>query len=71
MIISVDTGDYVYLKNPLINDGLRMSVEDTRINDENEQEIRCTHFENGIEQTSWFNVKDISRIEKIEGGFLN
>ena len=68
MNIKIEDGDYVRHKNPVINGGLKMAVED--VNDESAQ---CSHFV-GAESThkvEWFKFEDLELVQKGDGGFLN
>ncbi|HQQ97642.1 MAG TPA: hypothetical protein PLX35_10280 [Cyclobacteriaceae bacterium] len=66
-------GDYVRHKNHSVNGGLKMSIEDMRVNTkgEGEGEYQLSHFgtPSALMKTEWFNENNLELIEESDGGF--
>jgi uncharacterized protein YodC (DUF2158 family) len=65
--ITIEEGDYVRHKNPLINGGLQMTVEDVK-----DDQAQCSHF-GGVElvhKTDWFPFEELEIVTKADGGFI-
>ncbi|SDJ95376.1 hypothetical protein SAMN04487898_105140 [Pedobacter sp. ok626] len=67
MEYTIETGDRVRHKNPLINSGLETTVIDV----ENGKAL-CGHFDRELtHKESWFEVEDLHLISKSDGSFLD
>lgn len=65
---NIEAGDYVKHKNPVINGGLRMTVEDV-----NDDSAECSHFvgAEASHKVEWFKFEDLELVQKADGGFLS
>ena len=65
----IESGDYVQHVNPLVNGGLRMTVEDTNENDE-----ALVSYFTGAELThksEWVSFNELKLVQKADGGFID